>query len=453
MKRIVGIVAVIMALSALSGASAQTSPGKADFPYCADLTGAVRPGGLAGVTLAGVTLAGDVLEQCAPDCGDLRLFDSTGREIPYVVLENSRPAEPQVTYSLEMVDYHETAGKAVVIVRLPEKHRPVSVIEVNTPDRDFKKGVLLESGRDGRTWRVMSRDVLYDFSSRVNLRKTRIEFPKTADRYFRLTVSDEGGTAKPGQPMRLSYQGLDFSVEGMAEKKLSIKGVQGLTAPQRERIPVYDSRTFRDVKTETDKDGNTVVILSARLPVERIAFDIADAYFSRSITISASDKGKDALVLSRGAIHRFVLDGQKEEQTALDVRSRKSGTYRILIENRKNPPLAIRGITLSWVEQNLYFITERPGETYTICFGNESLSRPEYDIARFITNRTLPDHRLLQLRRGDIRVNSSYVAATPRAERDRIERTVLISVVIVVVALLVVWIFRLMKKLDHEKGP
>ena len=448
MKRVLSILAVIILLSAVSGTSAQASLGQPDFPYCADLSGAVRPGGL-----AGVTLAGDVLEQCTPVFDDLRLFDSHSREIPFVVLENSRPAEPQEEYALEMTDYHETAGKAVIIAQLPETHRSVSVIEINTPDRDFKKGILLESGRDGRTWRVVSRDVLYDFSSRVNLRKTRIEFPKTADRYFRLTVSDDGGKAQPDRNMRLSYQGLDFSVEGMTEKKLSIKGVHGLTAPQRERIPVYDSRTFRDLKTETDKDGNTVIVLDASLPVERIAFDIADAYYSRSVTISTSDTGKNERVLFRGAIHKFVLDGQKEEQTALDVRSRKSRTYRIVIENRKNPPLAIRGITLSWVEQNLYFITEQPGEVYTICFGNESLSRPEYDIARFISNRTLTDHQLLQLRRGDIRVNSAYVPVTPKAARDRIEKTVLIVVVLLVVALLAIWIFRLMKKLDHEKGP
>jgi hypothetical protein len=338
-------------------------------------------------------------------------------------------------------------------MKLPEKRRPVTVLEIQTTDRDFKKRAVLSTSRDKKTWRVAAEDAIYDFSSRVDLRKTRIEFKKTDDRYFRLKLTDDGGKERGGTFIKLKYEGLDFSVEGMQKKEIHIQGVHALTALYRERVPAYDSKTFSDLSAKTDKDGNTVITLRAGLPVERFSFDIANPYYSRSVMVSVSGAEEEDTYrfLARGTIYRFALDGRKEEQSFVDVRSSKQASYKIVIENRGNPPLDVKAVDLSWVRQDLYFLALNDGDRHSLCFGNDTLARPEYDIARFITRANLAQHSPASLLAGELRVNADYVPKAPKQKRARIEKRVLTVVVVVLVIGMGYWLFALVRKIAREK--
>ncbi len=425
------------------------SPTPKDFQYCAEVAGQVKTG-----ALYSVHLTGDVLEKCSTGCGDLRLFGPAGQEVPFVVIEDVAPPEPQEKYPLEIADYAPSGTEAVITMKLPEQHRPVTVIEIQTPDRDFKKRVVLSTSRDNKTWRVAAGDAIYDFSSRVDLRKTRIEFKKTVDRYFRLKLTDDGGGKEQGgTSIKLKYEGLDFSVEGMQKKEIRIQGVHALTALYRERVPVYDTRVFSNVSAKADKDGNTVIILKTGLPVERLSFDIANPYYSRSVmvSVSAAEDEETYRFIARGTIYRFALDGRKEEQAFIDARSSKQASYKIAIENRGNPPLDVKAVDLSWVKQDLYFLALNDGDRHTLCFGNDTLTRPEYDIARFITRENLARHSPAALTSGELRVNSGYVPKAPKQKRARIEKLVLTAVVVVLVIGMGYWLFMLVRKIAREK--
>ncbi len=419
-----------------------------DFQYCAEVAGQAKTG-----ALYSVHLTGDVLEKCSTGCVDLRLFGPAGQEMPFVVIENVAPPEPQEKYPLEITDYAPSGTEAVITMKLPERRRPVTVLEIQTADRDFKKRAVLSTSRDNKTWRVAAEDAIYDFSSRVDLRKTRIEFKKTDDRYFRLKLTDDGGKEQGGTSIKLKYEGLDFSVEGMQKKEIRIQGVHALTALYRERVPVYDTRAFSNVLAKTDKDGNTVIILKTGLPVERFSFDIANPYYSRSVMVSVSGAEDEETYrfMARGTIYRFALDGRKEEQVFIDARSSKQASYKIVIENRGNSPLDVKAVDLSWVRQDLYFLALNDNDRHTLCFGNDTLTRPEYDIARFITRGNLAQHSPASLTTSEIGVNAGYVPKAPKQKRARIEKLVLTVVVVVLVIGMGYWLFTLVRKIAREK--
>jgi len=423
-------------------------PTPKDFQYCAEVAGQARTG-----ALYGVHLTGDVLERCSTGCVDLRLFGPAGQEVPFVVIEDAPPPEPQEKYPLDITDYAPSGTEAVITMKMPEKRRPVTVLEIQTPDRDFKKRVVLWTSRDSKTWRVAAEDAIYDFSSRVDLRKTRIEFKKTEDRYFRLKLADDGGRERGGASIKLKYEGLDFSVEGMQKKEIRIQGAHALTALYRERVPVYDSKTFPDLSAKTDKDGNTVITLKAGLPVERFSFAVANPYYSRSVLVSVSGAEEENTYrfLARGTIYRFALDGRKEEQAFIDARSSKQASYKIVVENRGNPPLDMKAVDLLWVKQDLYFLALSDGDRHSLCFGNDTLARPEYDIARFITRGNLAQHSPTSLLAGELRVNADYAPKAPKQKRARIEKRVLTAVVVVLVIGMGYWLFALVRKIAREK--
>lgn len=419
-----------------------------DFQYCADLSGNIQRG-----ALHHVRLRGDVLEKCSASCGDLRVFSADGAEVPFVLIESLTPPEPQETYALEITDYAEHGADSVITFRLPEKHRAVTFIELNTRDTDFKKRAALSSSSDGKTWRPLAGDVIYDFSSQVSLRKTRIEFKKTDARYFRLKLTDEEGARKGTSSVRLKYEGLDFSVEGIAPKKIHIQGITALTALHKERMPVYDSKAIADIAPKSDKNGDTEIILKTGLPMERISFDVATPYFSRNASIYSQGAGEDQYrSMTRGTIYRFALDGRKEEQTFIDARLPKDGvSYKIVIENRGNAPLEVKSVNVSWARRNLYFIAPVNAGQEVLCFGNSSLQKPEYDIARFITRDNVSAHTPVPLMLGDVRTNAGFSPRMPGQKKAMIEKVILTAVVIVLVAGLGFWLFTLMKKMSQER--
>jgi hypothetical protein len=74
------------------------------------------------------------------------------------------------------------------------------------------------------------------------------------------------------------------------------------------------------------------------------------------------------------------------------------------------------------------------------------LSRPEYDLERFITLTTLPQQRFEQRAAGPVRENAGYRAEIPRERKARTEKMVLAAVVMGLVAGMGYWLYRLMRR-------
>jgi hypothetical protein len=421
----------------------------ADFQYCAGVEGTLKA-----ETLYQIHLSGEIISKAGAGLQDLRIFDSSQRETPLVMIENVPPHETIETYPLEITGYNSDASSATVTMKLPQKHRPISVMDLMIADRDFKKRVALFGSSDGKTWQPVTEDSIYDFSSQVNVRKTKIEFAKTDYRYFRLKLTDFKPQAGAGPSIKLKYEGLDFSVNGVLQKKdLRIQSVEGSTQTPSEKKPVYDLKTFDKLAPTLDKDGNTVIILQADLPIDRLTFDIANPYYYRTVTVYGSGTGKEDSYryLTSQVIYRFPLSSdQHEEKAYLEQRVPKQAYYKVVIMNKNNPPLELKGLTFSWVQQNLYFIALKNNERYSLCFGNPRVKRPDYDIANFVNQNTLSQNVYARVELASLRASGG-----PRPTlRDRfagMEKLVLKIVVILLVIGMGLWLYALMKKAPEKK--
>jgi hypothetical protein len=176
--------------------------------------------------------------------------------------------------------------------------------------------------------------------------------------------------------------------------------------------------------------------------------DVADPYYYREMTLLSSETGQEGSyqVLSRLPVYRFPLsDGRRETNNSFDLRTGKHAFYRMEIRNKNNAPLALQGLVLSWIRRDLYFIAPEAADRYVVCFGNTALSRPEYDLERFITQATLPQQRFEQRTAGPLRENAGFVADTPRERKARTEKILLTSVVLLLAAGMGYWLYRLMR--------
>ncbi len=437
------LILFLVFLCLASASLADVPPGPAEFSFCSGIIGAPAPG-----SLYQVPLTEDILKASRPGLEDVRVFDAAKKEVPFVVIGNAPPHETIETYPLEITGYDREGAAAVVVMGLPEKHRPVGVIDLDLADRDFKKQVRLSRSVDGKTWTQLAEDSIFDFSSQVDVRRTRIEFPLTDARYFRLAIADAGRPQEGQTNIRLKYEGLDFSVNGVQQKELRIRAARASTGNPQERQPVYDQHVVPSVVARTDKDGNSVIVFRAGLPVERLSFNVANPYYSRTVQLYGSDTGaEDSFrLLTSQVIYRFPISSDRhEERNAIEPCATKHAYYKIVVLNRNDPPLEISGLTLSWVQQNLYFIALREGDRYSLCYGNSKVRRPDYDIVNFVSRNTLSRHVFARLELAPAEAGAG-AAVTLRDRLAGMEKPALRAIVVLLVIGMGLWLYALMKR-------
>lgn len=438
----------ILVACCIPAAAVAAVPTPSDFSYCADLQGAVKA-----ESLYQIHLADEIVQKAGAGFDDIRLFDTSQKETPWVVIPNVPPHETIETYPLEITGYDSDALSVTITLKLPQKHRSISVMDLKVADRDFKKRVALFGSSDGKTWQPVAEDSIYDFSSQVNVRRTKIEFAKTDYRYFRLKLTDFKPQAGAGPSIKLHYEGLDFSVNGLQKKDLRIQSVEGSTQTPSEKKPVYDLKTFDNLAPALDRDGNTVIILHADLPLDRLTFDIANPYYYRTVTVYGSSIGKEDSYqyLTSQVIYRFPLSSeQHEEKNFIEQREPKQAYYKIVIMNKNNPPLELKGLAFARVQQNLYFIALKNNERYSLCFGNPHVRRPDYDIANFVNQNTLSQNVYARVELASLRA-SGGPQPTLGDRFAGMEKLVLRIVVILLVIGMGLWLYTLMKKTPEKK--
>jgi hypothetical protein len=430
-------------------ALAVAAPTPADFSYCSEVQAVIKAD-----SLYQIHLTDDIIQKASAGLLDLRLFDSSGKETPFTVIENVPPYEETVeTYPMEITGYDAGASSTVITMKLPQKHRPISLLDLDIADRDFKKHVTLSGSSDGKTWQMLVEDSVYDFTSQVNLRKTRIDFPKSEARFFRLTLTDFAPQQATQQSIKLKYEGLEFSVNEAQKKELHIHAVKGSTLIPAEKKPVYDQKSFTNLAPEPNKDGNTVIAIAAALPIDQLSIDVTNHYYYRIINLYGSTTGRDDSYrfLASQPIYRFPLSSeQHEEKNHIESNLPKYAYYKVIVMNKNNPPLDMRGITVSWIQQNLYFIALRNDERYSLCFGNQRMTRPDYDIVKFVNRNSLSRHSFEHATLA-APVQSGGPSLTLRERLVGMEKLVLKVVVVLLVVGMGGWLYTLLKKAQEKK--
>lgn len=449
MKKILFLFLFLLSDTALLSANSATPLTPDDFQYCVAIEGPIKNN-----TLYQLRLTDDILKKSNAAYGDIRLFSQDKKEIPYGIIENEHPSEVIETYPLEIIKYTDDKASDVIDLKLPEKYQPISLIDLDIADRDFKKDIILYGSRDGKAWDLLVKEAVYDFSAQVDLRKTEITFKKADYRFYRIKLIDTQTAVDAGKAIKLKYESLDFSVNNIQDKKLRINKVVGKTGSKGDKIITYDEANFANFSITTDKDHNTVIILEAALPFDRIYFDISNPYYYRNLGLYYSDTGKDDSfrLLNRSSIYSFPLAGLMETKNYVAYTAVKHRYYKFVIENKNNPLLEIKNIKFQWVQKNLYFFALNDAEKYSLCFGNNVVNRPAYDLQSFISQDNWFKQKYETLRTTQVRQNVTYAPKLPIDKKAKLEKLILTAIVIVLVIGIGYWLYRLARKTNKQNS-
>lgn len=383
-----------------------------------------------------VHLGHDILEKCNTDCEDIRIFDSNNKEIPYVMLEYSYISEKERVYPLKVTEYGHDENSAVITLKTSESDKErniqINAIYLDITDRDFRKEVIVKGSNDGKRWTLIKKDTIYDFSSHIDLRKKEIKFKDVNYYYYHLVLTDTKTQKDKHQSIKLKYNNLDFSVDHIKNKKLHIKSIKGKFNIEKSKNTIYDGKIFTDIDSLVDKNQNSVIIIGAKLPFERIYFDITNPYYYRKVEVYCSDTGKVGSyeLLTKGSIYTFALSDVTDVKNYLYSSSRKHNFYKFVIENKNNPPLDIESVTFKWIQKNLYFVAFDNDTKYILCFGNTQTNKPEYDLSKFIHRDNWYKQSYTKLEKYYIFHNESFTLPLSKDKKSRIEKIILIVIVL-----------------------
>lgn len=419
-----------------------------DFLYSVELKGDISANG---IYMAPVGL--EIVERSGADFEDLRVLAQGSEEVPFVILKDVTPREYiDNFYSMSVVDYIEETACVTLVAKMPDRRQPIEIIELSTDNRDFRKHAALYGGDDNVVWQKIAEEPIFDFSSQVNYRKTEFKLgTKYNFRYYKFVISNSSAPspAEKQKTIKLSYEGLDFSVEGYKEQKLKIDGIYAKTGfnVKKDGTTAYDEKIFDKLNIVSDKSGNSVIDIQADTGFERVTFDISPSFYRRSVKVYFSETGAEGSYnyLTDFNVYNIPLDEYRTSRSDLWYSSPKRKFFRFVVENKNNPPLALNKIKFEFIRKNLFFIAPKTVQPYYICFGNKSLKKPEYDISTFINQGNWHRQNYRRLEAAAPVLNASYKETIPKQPmRPEVEKALLTVIVIIVIAALGYWLFTLM---------
>ncbi len=121
-----------------------------------------------------------------------------------------------------------------------------------------------------------------------------------------------------------------------------------------------------------------------RVPLNRILFQIASGArnFRRRLSVEDANGVEEACEINRVRVNRAGTLVTAEELAVNISAAANSGRFILRVDNEDNPPLALLGVQPLSLERRVYF--DPQGKTsLKLYYGDEKLSAPVYDYARF----------------------------------------------------------------------
>ena len=321
----------------------------------------------------------EILQYARPDLSDLRIFDGY-TQVPYALSE--QPGGIQTAeHEAKILNLGMVAGHAEFDLDL-ESVTQYNYIRLTLDAKDFLvtaraagKDVLAAGDHDVD----LGSSTLYDFSRESLGGNSTLKLPTASFRYIHVSLT-AGISPKQVQAA---------AVYSLEEKKAYWTDVGSCGQPKQVQ-PKEKEKQASKLVTAIDCE------IPANVRVDRLVFQIAPGQinFRRSVEVTESKQGPQESTtfdVASGDISRVQIKRGgsvvNNERLFLPMRRPHAEKFTVTVSNGDDPPLAIERVQPQAVEQRVFF--EPKGKTsLRLYYGDEKLSAPIYDYAKFFKDDT-----------------------------------------------------------------
>jgi len=332
-----------------------------------------------------LTLTPDVYDAARPDLGDIRLVNTFGEQVPYVLARPKDTTERQ-KYEPDVINRSTNADRAAMVTLDFGKKTVQNSIEVITEGNNFRRAVKVEGSNDNIEFFTLVEQA-YVFAVTYNRRFEQVDLPKNDYRYLRITV----------RPMTTE------------EKSLVIDEVRAFQTEKSlaERYPVEMALIEQKAEEKSNSSIYVYDLLYRRLPISEIELEVADNSFYRYVTIEGRDaETREVKVYSEdnrqrirnvevkweriisNTIYKYTdANGQKHERLALSIPSgsRVYKYLKITIRNYDDRPVVVKSASAKMIAHKIIF-TNIDDVVPTLYVGSEAARKPRYDLEYRLSN-------------------------------------------------------------------
>jgi len=305
--------------------------------------------------LVHVNLPAATLDAAQPGLEDLRLVDSKGDQVPYLIERLLPDAESKIWPA----ELRSTIENGATHLNLKTGTRaPIVGVSLETPATRFMKAVDVEGSHDGTTWtKLAGGDSLFQGPNGVT--KLRVSLPEGAWEFLRVTIDDLGSPPVP------------FTAAQLHKART--------TAPA-EAVPIT-------IKTRDESPGTTRLALdlgAANLTLGSLRIESNEPVFTRAVTLAVPEVGDDGIRernIADAVIYRVNVNGKNEAHLEIPLESQiHTRELFVLIQNEDSPPLSIDTVRADRRLVRLTFFANQPGR-YSLLSGNTQCAAPRYDLS------------------------------------------------------------------------
>jgi len=375
--------------------------------------------------LVRVLVDDELHDRSTPTLSDLRIVNSEGRELPFVILrgEEWRTSEKRVGKVLN--NSVDPRGNSTVVLDLAERGNSHNQVRLVLDGHNYRRRVDIYGGDDARTWNLLRNDgAIFDFSSRDDsIAQTTVRYPAAIFRYLKIVIVNEGAP-----PMIVR------DVISSSE--------------------TYPTRTTRKINTQTInrvKDGprkQSFLLIDAEnknIPLLQVDLETSLENFYRTVYILAGNDSATLLRVGTDVVFRYRTASFNNEKLSIAFPPTPARYLKIIFLDGDDQPVPITNAQATSLQYTIVFRPYKNPQWFLIA--NPGSMAPSYDLAR--TLRYVDLDSAPKVSPGQLEVNPEYA---PRDERPWSDRypALLWGVFIGVFLVLALLVIRLLKSGQTE---
>ncbi len=397
-----------------------------------------------------LSLTPEIYNAAKLDLADIRLIDTDGEQVPYV-LARPKDIAQSFKYNPAIINRSTKEDKAAMVTLDFGKQVLKNRIEVQTAGDNFRRAVRVEGSNNNIEFFTVV-DTAYVFAITSQRRFSRIDLSPNDYRYLRISVA----------PMAEENQSpvINDIKASKYESKLA------------ERQPVKMSKLEH---SEDEKSKSSIYIYDLeyrQLPITEIELEVADNAFYRYVTLEGRDTTTTKVRIDSednrqrfrevevewksiigDTIYRYLeTSGKKCEKLLLRISpgTRVYRYLRLVISNYDDRPLALSSTSAKMIAHNIVFESQDSSEL-VLYVGSQSAGMPRYDLSRILT-RPL-QVKAMMARISNIIENPLFGQAQAKPLAWTEKHKVLLWVIMgVVVAVLGAFIFKSFKSIQAKEA-
>lgn len=304
----------------------------------------------------------DVVSTANGGVTDLRLFDGSGKEVPYLLVPNPRveptwraaiailPVAPVETENAKTSGFEADLGRPFRIDRF----------RIDGLAPPYLKRIRLEGSGDRTRWTVLvGEGTVFDLPD-SRLRQAELSFAAGSYRYLRVTW-DDTRSARIARPSRV------------AAREISTASV---------RAPLTTPAVFERRPSEPGRSRFHVRLPGGRLPIAALTLDVASGHVLRDAEVyEARLAGVEAVpsLLGRGTLKRVEQGSLAAVALRVPIEAPIEAELDLVVDDGDNPPLDLRAITVEFADLPWIYFESR-ASALAARYGNPSLAVPKYDL-------------------------------------------------------------------------